>query len=72
MTEGRRPDPAVAGSPRHTASRYERLGYEEVGLWPDEYLIVPRGATADTASASSRYGRGPHLLRIGSPLLQAG
>jgi catechol 2,3-dioxygenase-like lactoylglutathione lyase family enzyme len=29
---------------RATASFYERLGYEERGLWPDEYLIVSRGS----------------------------
>ena len=26
-----------------TAAFYARLGFEEVGLWPDEYLIVMRG-----------------------------
>jgi catechol 2,3-dioxygenase-like lactoylglutathione lyase family enzyme len=25
-----------------TSAFYERLGFEEVGLWPDEYLIVMR------------------------------
>jgi catechol 2,3-dioxygenase-like lactoylglutathione lyase family enzyme len=29
---------------RATSAFYERLGYEEVGLWPEEYLIVARGA----------------------------
>jgi catechol 2,3-dioxygenase-like lactoylglutathione lyase family enzyme len=29
---------------RATSAFYERLGYEEVGLWPNEYLIVSRGA----------------------------
>jgi catechol 2,3-dioxygenase-like lactoylglutathione lyase family enzyme len=26
-----------------TASFYERLGFEQRGMWPDEYLIVMRG-----------------------------
>jgi catechol 2,3-dioxygenase-like lactoylglutathione lyase family enzyme len=26
-----------------TAAFYARLGFEQVGLWPDEYLIVMRG-----------------------------
>jgi catechol 2,3-dioxygenase-like lactoylglutathione lyase family enzyme len=29
---------------RATSAFFRRLGYEEVGLWPDEYLIVMRGA----------------------------
>jgi catechol 2,3-dioxygenase-like lactoylglutathione lyase family enzyme len=29
---------------RATSAFYARLGYEEVGLWPEEYLIVSRGA----------------------------
>jgi catechol 2,3-dioxygenase-like lactoylglutathione lyase family enzyme len=29
---------------RATSVFYERLGYEEVGHWPEEYLIVSRGA----------------------------
>jgi catechol 2,3-dioxygenase-like lactoylglutathione lyase family enzyme len=29
---------------RKTAAFYVRLGYEQVGLWPEEYLIVTRGA----------------------------
>jgi catechol 2,3-dioxygenase-like lactoylglutathione lyase family enzyme len=29
---------------RATSAFYERLGYEEAGFWPDEYLIVSRGA----------------------------
>jgi catechol 2,3-dioxygenase-like lactoylglutathione lyase family enzyme len=28
---------------RATSDFYERLGYEQAGLWPDEYLIVSRG-----------------------------
>ena len=28
---------------RATSAFFQRLGYEEVGLWPDEYLIVMRG-----------------------------
>jgi catechol 2,3-dioxygenase-like lactoylglutathione lyase family enzyme len=28
---------------RATSAFYERLGYEERGLWPEEYLIVARG-----------------------------
>jgi catechol 2,3-dioxygenase-like lactoylglutathione lyase family enzyme len=28
---------------RATSAFYERLGYEEAGLWPGEYLIVSRG-----------------------------
>jgi catechol 2,3-dioxygenase-like lactoylglutathione lyase family enzyme len=28
---------------RATSAFYERLGYEEQGLWPGEYLIVTRG-----------------------------
>jgi hypothetical protein len=58
-----------------TSEFYARLGFEEQGRWPDEYLIVKRGEAGlhfFHSALSDPWASDGNLLRIGSFITEPG